>query len=144
MSRAQKISLLIALYFAQGLPFGFFTIALPAMLQQSGQSLKTISLVSVLLTLPWLLKFLWAPFVDHRGTRRGWLLTLQLSALAAALRRQLRAAVRRRVYLQSDRGDAGHRDRWSRGANARCARARTRQRHPGRRISRRHDVRRRA
>ena len=47
MSRAQKISLLIALYFAQGLPFGFFTIALPAMLRQSGQSLKTISLVSV-------------------------------------------------------------------------------------------------
>jgi MFS family permease len=85
MSRAQKISLLIALYFAQGLPFGFFTIALPAMLRQSGQSLKTISLVSVLLTLPWLLKFLWAPFIDHRGTRRGWLLTLQLSALAVAL-----------------------------------------------------------
>jgi MFS family permease len=84
MSRAQKISLLIALYFAQGLPFGFFTIALPAMLRQSGQSLKTISLVSVLLTLPWLLKFLWAPFIDHRGTRRGWLLTLQLSALAVA------------------------------------------------------------
>jgi len=84
MSRAQKISLLVALYFAQGLPFGFFTIALPAMLRQSGQSLKTISLVSVLLTLPWLLKFLWAPFIDHRGTRRGWLLTLQLSALAAA------------------------------------------------------------
>jgi MFS family permease len=85
VSRTQKISLLIALYFAQGLPFGFFTIALPAMLRQGGQSLKTISLVSVLLMLPWLLKFLWAPFVDHRGTRRGWLLTLQLSALAVAI-----------------------------------------------------------
>jgi MFS family permease len=85
MSRAQKISLLVALYFAQGLPYGFFTIALPAMLRQSGQSLKTISLVSVLLMLPWLLKFLWAPFIDHRGTRRGWLLTLQLSALAVAI-----------------------------------------------------------
>lgn len=84
MSRAQKISLLIALYFAQGLPFGFFTIALPAMLRQSGQSLKTISLVSVLLALPWLLKFLWAPFIDHRGTRRAWLLTLQLAALLVA------------------------------------------------------------
>ena len=35
MSRAQKITLLIALYFAQGLPFGFFTIVLPAMLRQS-------------------------------------------------------------------------------------------------------------
>lgn len=84
MSRAQKITLLIALYFAQGLPFGFFTIVLPATLRQAGLSLKTIGLVSVLLTLPWLLKFLWAPFVDHRGTRRAWLLTLQLAALIVA------------------------------------------------------------
>lgn len=84
MSRAQKITLLIALYFAQGLPFGFFTIVVPAMLRQSGQSLKIIALASLLLTLPWLLKFLWAPFVDHRGTRRGWLLTLQVSGLVVA------------------------------------------------------------
>ena len=84
MSRAQKITLLVALYFAQGLPYGFFTIVLPAMLRQAGLSLTTISVVSTLLTLPWLLKFLWAPFVDHRGTRRGWLLALQLSALSVA------------------------------------------------------------
>src|SRR5688572_8735162 len=84
MSRAQKITLLVALYFAQGLPFGFFTIVLPATLRQAGLPLTTISLVSVLLTLPWLLKFLWAPFVDHRGTRRAWLLSLQSSALVVA------------------------------------------------------------
>lgn len=83
MSRAQKITLLVALYLAQGLPFGFFTIALPAMLRQSGLSLKAVSAVS-LLTLPWVLKFLWASYVDRRGTRRGWLLTLQLSAVAVA------------------------------------------------------------
>ena len=84
MGRAQKITLLVALYFAQGLPFGFFTIVLPATLRQAGLPLTTISLVSVLLTLPWLLKFLWAPFVDHRGTRRAWLLSLQTSALIVA------------------------------------------------------------
>jgi MFS family permease len=84
MSRAQKITLLVALYFAQGLPFGFFTIVLPATLRQAGLPLTTISLVSVLLSLPWLLKFLWAPFVDHRGTRRAWLLSLQTSALIVA------------------------------------------------------------
>ncbi len=84
MSRSHKITLLVALYFAQGLPFGFFTIVVPAMLRQSGQSLTTISLATTLLTLPWLLKFLWAPFIDHRGTRRAWLLTLQLSGLAVA------------------------------------------------------------
>jgi MFS family permease len=84
MSRTQKITLLVALYFAQGLPFGFFTIMVPTVLRQSGQSLTTISLAGTLLTLPWLLKFLWAPFIDRRGTRRGWLLTLQLSGLAVA------------------------------------------------------------
>jgi MFS family permease len=84
MSRAQKITLLIALYFAQGLPFGFFTIVLPAMLRQSQLSLTMISLAGTVLTAPWLLKFLWAPFVDRRGTRRGWLLTLQMSGLAVA------------------------------------------------------------
>jgi MFS family permease len=84
VGRGQKITLLVALYFAQGLPFGFFTIVLPATLRQAGLPLTTISLVSVLLTLPWLLKFLWAPFVDHRGTRRAWLLSLQSSALVVA------------------------------------------------------------
>ena len=84
MSRAQKITLLMALYFAQGLPFGFFTIVLPAMLRQSQLSLTLIGLVGTVLTLPWLLKFLGAPFVDRRGTRRGWLLTLQVSGLAVA------------------------------------------------------------
>jgi MFS family permease len=84
MSRAQKITLLVALYFAQGLPFGFFTIVLPATLRQAGLPLTTISLVSVLLSLPWLLKFLWAPFVDHCGTRRAWRLSLQTSALIVA------------------------------------------------------------
>jgi MFS family permease len=84
MSRAQKISLLVALYLAQGLPYGFFTIALPAMLREAGLSLTAISAAS-LLTLPWVLKFAWAPYLDHRGTRRGWLLTLQLASVTVAL-----------------------------------------------------------
>jgi PAT family beta-lactamase induction signal transducer AmpG len=84
VGRGQKIWLLVALYLAQGLPYGFFTIALPAMLREAGLSLKAISAAS-LLALPWILKFLWAPYLDHRGTRRGWLLTLQLSAVTVAL-----------------------------------------------------------
>ena len=84
MSRAQKLSLLIALYFAQGLPFGFFSIVVPVMLRQAEHTRTMIGAVTTLLTLPWLLKFLWAPFIDRRGTRRGWLLTLQLSGLAVA------------------------------------------------------------
>jgi len=84
MTRRHKILLLTALYAAQGLPFGFFTQALPVLLRDAGLSLKAISATS-LLFLPWALKFLWAPFVDHRGTRRQWLLSLQAAAVVGAL-----------------------------------------------------------
>ncbi|MGW0017150.1 MFS transporter [Rhodococcus sp. NPDC003382] len=76
--------LLAALYFAQGLPFGFFTQALPVVLRESGFSLIAISATGVLFA-PWALKFLWAPYVDHYGTRRRWLLTLQLLSAAVTL-----------------------------------------------------------
>lgn len=84
VSRTHKITLLVALYLAQGLPYGFFTQALPVLLRESGYSLKAISATS-LLYLPWALKFLWAPYLDHRGTRRQWLLLWQLSSIATAL-----------------------------------------------------------
>ncbi|MEK8071471.1 MFS transporter [Rhodococcoides navarretei] len=81
---AGTLTLLGALYFAQGLPFGFFTQALPVVLRESGFSLVKISATGVLF-LPWALKFLWAPYVDRYGSRRRWLLTLQCSAAAVAL-----------------------------------------------------------
>jgi MFS family permease len=84
VTRRYKILLLAALYVAQGLPYGFFTQALPVLLRDAGFSLKAISATS-LLFLPWALKFLWAPFVDHRGTRKSWLLPLQVSAVAIAV-----------------------------------------------------------
>jgi MFS family permease len=84
MSRAHKITLLIALYVAQGLPFGFFTLALPVLLREAGFSLKAISALS-LLSLPWVLKFLWASWLDHTGRRRTWLLSFQVASVAGAL-----------------------------------------------------------
>jgi MFS family permease len=84
MTRRHKIVLLACLYLAQGLPYGFFTQALPVLLREAGYSLKAIAATS-LLFLPWALKFLWAPFVDHWGTRRQWLLPLQCAAVAGAL-----------------------------------------------------------
>lgn len=83
-SRAHKTTLLVSLYLAQGLPYGFFTLAMPVLLREQGYSLKAISLLS-LLSWPWLLKFLWAPYLDHVGTRKGWLLALQLASVVAAL-----------------------------------------------------------
>ena len=85
----RKLGLLGSLYLAQGLPYGFFTQALPAMLRQQGVSLEGIGLAS-LLALPWGLKFLWAPAVDRLGwarigRRRSWILPLQAAAVATLL-----------------------------------------------------------
>jgi len=83
----QKLALLAALYVAQGLPFGFFTQTLPAVMRKQGFRLSTIS-YSALLTLPWALKFLWAPLVDRyprpsatvRARRKRWIIGCQLAA----------------------------------------------------------------
>ena len=83
-ARSDKAVLLFSLYLAQGLPFGFFTLALPVILRDAGLSLTQISLLG-LLALPWALKFLWAPVVDQRGSSRSWLLALQTATILAAL-----------------------------------------------------------
>jgi PAT family beta-lactamase induction signal transducer AmpG len=85
-STPARLGLLGSLYFAQGLPFGFFTQALPVLMRKSGHSLGQIGFSS-LLALPWALKFLWAPAVDRYwdprlGRRRSWILPLQLAGVA--------------------------------------------------------------
>lgn len=84
MPRGQQISLLTSLYAAQGLPFGFFTLALPVLLRESGWSLTQIGYLQFL-ALPWALKFLWAPAIDHHGSRKMWLMLFQWSACLMAL-----------------------------------------------------------
>ena len=91
MKTSAKLGLLATLYLSQGLPFGFFTQALPALMRERGVSLAAIGLTS-LLAAPWALKFLWAPHVDAWGSarfgrRRSWIVPLQLgvAALLAAL-----------------------------------------------------------
>jgi MFS transporter, PAT family, beta-lactamase induction signal transducer AmpG len=84
MTPRRLFTLLGALYFAQGLPFGFFTQALPVMLRKAGVSLEHIGLSS-LLALPWALKFLAAPMLDRAPSRRRWLLALQGASAALLL-----------------------------------------------------------
>jgi MFS family permease len=84
VSGAYKLTLLASLYLAQGLPFGFFTQALPVLLRERGLSLAAIG-ASGLLFLPWALKFLWAPLVDHTGSRKTWIVSLQMLTLCGAI-----------------------------------------------------------
>lgn len=86
---ARHLLILGSLYLAQGLPFGFFTQAMPTLLREQGVDLKVIGLLSML-AIPWALKFLWAPLLDRMSFasgahRRGWILVANLMAVIGLL-----------------------------------------------------------
>ncbi len=86
-STLRKLGILWALYFVQGLPFGFQATALPVYLRDAGVSLTAIGLATAL-SVPWMLKVFWAPLVDRYsserlGRRRSWILPMQLGLAAA-------------------------------------------------------------
>lgn len=64
------------LYFAQGLPAGLLRQALPALMRSNQVPVEYIGLIKAF-EFPWLLKVLWAPLVDSRGSRRRWILAMQ-------------------------------------------------------------------
>jgi len=102
---AATSALLGSLYFSQGLPFGFFTQALPVLLRKQGWALSEIGLSS-LLALPWALKFLWAPLVDRHalpgtGRRKSWIVPLQLLAAAVLLALAIAGTVRLPVLMMA-------------------------------------------
>jgi PAT family beta-lactamase induction signal transducer AmpG len=95
---AGKLGLLGALYFSQGLPFGFFTQALPVLLRKQGYSLGQIGLTA-LLAMPWAFKFVWAPLVDRFGSasfgrRKSWIIPMQLLSAALLVTLALTAGAR--------------------------------------------------
>lgn len=69
--------------FASGLPFYLLIQLMPAWLESEGINIKTIGAFT-LTQLPYIWKFLWAPFMDnislfHLGRRRGWMLLSQVA-----------------------------------------------------------------
>jgi PAT family beta-lactamase induction signal transducer AmpG len=58
--------------FASGFPFGLVNEAVPIYLRVHGASLVDIGHLNKL-SLPWSLKWLWAPLVDRHGSRRRWI-----------------------------------------------------------------------
>lgn len=84
-----KLGLLFGLYMSQGIPHGFFFLAAPVILRERGLSLPEIGLTTIL-SLPWLVKFATAPFIDRvaipgLGHRRGWILITQATTIACML-----------------------------------------------------------
>lgn len=87
MGRA--LPLLFVLYFCQGLPGGFLARALPAILRQEGLSLTAVGFAGAL-SLPWMLKVVWAPLVDRYGhagfgRRKSWLVPAQAGLMGLTL-----------------------------------------------------------
>jgi PAT family beta-lactamase induction signal transducer AmpG len=67
-----RLSWIAALAFASGFPFGLINETVPIYLRAHGASLVEIGQLAKL-SLPWSLKWLWAPLVDRYGTRRHWI-----------------------------------------------------------------------
>ena len=73
---------LLALYSSQYIPLGFFFGAIPAILGSNGVSMEVIGSI-YMLGLFWVLKFLWAPFIDRftlfssKSHYKSWLYLIQ-------------------------------------------------------------------
>ena len=75
------LPLLAALYTMQGMSVGLAFDAYPVLLRYAGVSLETLALLP-LASLPWIVKFLWAPLLDNHwsprfGRRKSWIIPAQ-------------------------------------------------------------------
>ena len=82
-SRIRRTTLLCSLYFCQGVPWGFATIALLAIMSQAGHPKSATAGIVALAILPWTFKFFWAPVIDSlrmpsMGVRRPWIIVAQI------------------------------------------------------------------
>lgn len=85
-SSAMRLVRLLALYCAQGIPYGFTTMFVPLQLAHRSDFTYSMGSLVQLAAFPWFLKIFWAPAADTRysptiGRRRSWILPAQ-SALA--------------------------------------------------------------
>ena len=83
-SRWQRRVTLCALYFAQGVPWGFMLITLPSYLAYHYQvGDNEIGNLKAIILIPWSFKLIWAPIMDSftirsMGRRRPWVIGSEL------------------------------------------------------------------
>ncbi len=72
---------LLSLYLAQSIPMSFFSTVVPVIMRMENYSLEAIGYLQ-LIKLPWIIKFFWAPFIDHTSQNlrhyRRWILGSEL------------------------------------------------------------------
>ena len=73
------------LYFTEGIPYVIVITVSVIMYKKLGISNADIGLYTSLLYLPWVIKPLWSPVVDLKGTKRKWFLGMQLLVALAFL-----------------------------------------------------------
>lgn len=71
------------LYFAEGLPLVLITMVSVVLLLDMGFDDVQIGLWTSWLSLPWIIKPLWSPFIDVLRTKRWWVLAMQMLLGAA-------------------------------------------------------------
>ena len=81
-SRSLRFATFSAFYFAQGVPIGLLTIALPAYFGEQGRSAEEVGLFLAVVGFPWGVKLIMGPFMDRltflpMGFRRPWVLIAQ-------------------------------------------------------------------
>jgi MFS transporter, PAT family, beta-lactamase induction signal transducer AmpG len=84
-----RLAMLCLLYLAQGLPYGFVTVALAAHLAAHGADAAAIGGVIAMAILPWSFKWAWGPLVDSGrlaalGRRRPWIMVAQAMMILTA------------------------------------------------------------
>lgn len=87
-SRWLRFTTFTAFYFAQGVPIGLLTIALPAWMSEQGRSIEEVAGFSAVVGLPWAIKLIMGPFMDRftflpMGFRRPWALVAQFGLVAS-------------------------------------------------------------
>ena len=87
-NRLRRMVSLCVLYFAQGLPWGFASVAFAAYLADNGLTPQEIATLFATIALPWTFKWIWGPVIDtvnmpQFGSRRLWIIFAQFGMAAS-------------------------------------------------------------
>jgi PAT family beta-lactamase induction signal transducer AmpG len=88
--RFAKLAFLAVMYLAQGLPWGFVSIALTGYMYEQGLSAEDVGAMLAMAMLPWPFKWVLGPIIDRwtilsMGRRRPWILFAQVCMVLSTL-----------------------------------------------------------